>query len=289
MVEVLADQDNPVLWDRAAGLWDAQFDHPYDGAYCECWNGLPSGDRKALQIMAAKSGDNDSMFAPSLIGEIASHSDPAAGPIIERWTALPPKKNAFFQDSIRKFEIAHAALARLRCPLPDRSAEALSAADHALLACGRILYWLNRDDLPLSERKLSCAAPLAILLRHENGVAAAVAGEFFRSDHMFSESARQLPGLEPAVTSFGKFFPVEVAAIYRAALEKPTTQSGYFEFFRIEDVIEKALINLGWYGSTTDIPLLRVWSNYPRLGPFAIQAIKEIEESSTQHQLRAKG
>jgi hypothetical protein len=289
MNEVLADRNNPNSWRRAAGLWNAQFDHPYDGAYCECWNGLSSYDRKVLQIMAAKSVDRELMFTPSLIAELASHSDPAVGSIIERWTGLPPKKDAFFQDSIRTFEMAHAALARLRCPLLDRSADAVSAADHALLACGRILYWLNRDDLPASERKSNCAAPLAILSRHEAGVAAAVVGEFFRSDYMFAESARQLPGSEPAVTSFGRFFPDEVAAIYRAALEKPTIQSGYFEFFRIEGVIEKALVNVGWFGSASDIPLLRAWSIHPDLGRFAIQAIRDIEEAPGQMKLRAKG
>jgi hypothetical protein len=289
MNEVLADRDNPDSWRHAAGLWNAQFDHPYDGAYCEGWNDLSGDDRKALQVMAAKGVDRESMFTPSLIAEVASHSDPTVGPIIERWTGLPPKKDAFSQDSIRTFEMAYVALARLRYPLPDRSAEAISAADHALLACGRILYWLNRDDLPASERKANCATQLAILSRHETGVAAAVVGEFFRSDHMFAESAQRLPGSEPVVTSFGQFFPDEVAAIYRAALEKPTLQSGYFEFFRIEDLMEKALVNVGRFGSASDIPLLRVWSVYPDLGRFAIQAIREIEEAPGQMKLRAKG
>src|ERR1700722_17269887 len=30
--EVLADRNNPHMWDAGAGLWNAQFDHPYDGA-----------------------------------------------------------------------------------------------------------------------------------------------------------------------------------------------------------------------------------------------------------------
>jgi hypothetical protein len=172
--------------------------------------------------------------------------------------------------------------------LPNPSAEAASAADHALLACGRILYWLNRDDLRVSERKANCATALIILSRHETGVAAAVIGEFFGWDLLFSESAQRLPGSEPVVTSFGQFFPDEVAAIYRAALEKPTIQSGYFEFFRVEDVIEKALVNMGRFGSASDIPLLRVWSVHPDLGRFAIQAIKEIEEAPGHMKLWAK-
>ncbi|TCU64630.1 nuclease-like protein [Bradyrhizobium sp. R2.2-H] len=286
---VLADRENPLMWQAANGAWNAQFDHPYDAAYWEAWNDLPEEERKALLFMAAQGAEGHSMFTPSLIAEMASFGDPAAAPILAQWTTLPPKKEVMTQDAIRTFEMAHAALARLRCPLPDRSAEAVSEADHALLACGQILYWLNRDDLPVSTRKSNCAASLAVLSRHDAGVAAAVAGEFFRSDHMFAESARRLPGSKPAVTSFGQFFPDEIAAIYRAALEKPTIQSGYFEFFRVDEMIEKALANLGRYGRARDIPLLRAWTVHPDLGRFAIQAIKEIEEAPTQMKQPVKG
>lgn len=285
----LADRDNPLMWRAANGTWNAQFDHPYDAAYWEAWNGLPVEERKALLFMAARGAEDYSMFTPSLIAEVASFGDPAAAPILARWTALPPKKEVMMQGAIEAFEMAHAALARLRCPLPDRSAEAASAADQALLACGELLYWLNRDDLPVSERKSNCAASVAVLSRHDAGVTAAVAGEFFRSDHMFAEGARRLPGSEPAVTSFGRFFPNDIAAIYRAALEKPTIQSGYFEFFRTEDVIEKALVNLGRFGSARDIPLLRVWTIHPDLGRSAIQAIKEIEEAPGHTSFRTTG
>jgi hypothetical protein len=96
---------------------------------------------------------------------------------------------------------------------------------------------------------------------------------------MFSESAKRLPGSEPVVTSFGLAFPDEVAAVYRAALEKPTIQTGYFDFFRIEDVIEKALLNVGRFGDASDIRLLRLWSAHPDFGRSAIRAIKTIEDS----------
>jgi Nuclease-related domain len=276
---VLADRDTPHMWDAAAGLWNAQFDHPYDGAYCEVWNSLSNDDRKSLLLMAARSADNTSMFTPSLIAEVASCADPATGPMLVGWTALPAKKEVMPQDAIRSFEMAHAAIARLRYPLPDRSAEAASPADHALLACGQIFYWLNRDDIPQAERRLNCAGSLAILSRHEEGIAAAVVGEFHRSDHMYSESAKHLPGTEPAVTSFVHLFPDDIAAIYRAALASPTTQSGYFDFFRAESVVEKALENLGRFGNASDIPVLRGWSIHPTLGHLAIQAIKTIEEA----------
>jgi hypothetical protein len=289
MTEALADQGNPLMWDVAVGLWNGQFDHPYDGAYWEAWNDLSPADRKALLMMAAQSIDRDSMFAPSLIAELASHSDPNVGPLLARWTVLPPTKPTMMGDAMQSLAMAYAALARLRCPPPDRPAEVPAAAGEALLACGDILYWLNRDDLPLTERKSKCATSLSILSRDEAGVAAAVMGEFFRSDMMFAESAKRLPGLEPVVTSFGHVFPDEVAAIYRAALEKPTIQTGYFDFFRIEAVIEKAILNVGRFGDARDIRALRLWSMHPDFGRSAMQAIKEIEEAPHSQKLRAIG
>jgi hypothetical protein len=107
-----------------------------------------------------------------------------------------------------------------------------------------------------------------------------VVGQFFRSDFMFSENAKRLPGSEPVVTSFGRDFPDEIAAIYRAALERPTRQAGYFEFFHIDEVIESALSNLGHFGNPRDIPLLRAWSVHPDFGHSAVRAIKMIEEAS---------
>jgi hypothetical protein len=279
MEAAIAAPDNPSMWDAAAGLWNAQFDHPYDSAYCEAWNDLTNGDRKTLLLMAARSGDDNSMFTPSLIAEVASYADPVAGPILARWTALPPKNEFIVGEAIRAFEMAHVALARLGCLLPDRSAEAISPADQALVSCGEILYWLNRDDLSQAERRYNCTGPLAILSRHESGVAAAVVGEFFRSDYMFSEGAKLLPGSRPAVTSFGRDFPDEMAAIYRAALEQPTRQTGYFDYFRVEDLIEKAMTTLGSFGNVSDIPLLRNWSVHPDHGHSAVRAIRTIEEA----------
>jgi hypothetical protein len=275
---VLANREEPLMAGAAAGLWNAQFDHPYDGAYWEAWGALPSEDRNTLLLLAAQDVDRNSMFSAPLLAEVASCGDTSAGPTIASWTALPPKKEVMIQDAVRTFEMAHAALARLHYPLPDRSAEAASPADRAFLACGAIIYWLNRDDLSKAERMLNCAAPLATLSQHEQGVAAAVIGEFSGTGDMFEECARRLPGSEPVVISFAQDFPNEIAAIYRAALEQPTRQAGYFEFFRTDDVMQKALTNLGQLGNASDVPLLRAWSAHPSRGHVAVRAIKRIEE-----------
>ena len=93
--------------------------------------------------MAAHNVDLNSMFASLLLAELASCGDSAAGPTIARWTGLPPKKEVMIQNVVCTFAMAHAALARLHYPLPDRSAEAVLPAEQAFLACGAIIYWLK--------------------------------------------------------------------------------------------------------------------------------------------------
>ena len=134
-----------------------------------------------------------------------------------------------------------------------------------------------------AKRQLNCAGSLEILSRHELGVAAALIGEFFDTGQLSPEVARQLPGSEPLVSSLATHFPNEIAAIYRAALEHSTRQKGYFEYFNIDDVITKALINLGELGNESDIPLFRDWINHHRHGRLAMRAIKMVEERCHQN------
>ncbi len=275
---VLKDLQSPLMWEAAAGLWNAQFDHPYDGAYCEAWSDLPAEDRKTILFMALRGAGYSSMFTPALIAEVASLADSSAAPVLARWTVLPPKQEFIVGEAMEGFVIAHAALARLHCPLPDRSAEAVSAADQTLLACGEILYWLNRDDLSETERTQSCARSLTILSGYQSGAVAGVVGQFFRSSYMFSENAKRLPGSLPAIMSFDQHFPSEMAAIYRSALQQPAIQFGYFESFRVEHLIDNALGFLGRFSDPGDIPLLRIWSLHPDFGRSAVRAIKMIEQ-----------
>ena len=146
---VLSDQHNLDMRALASGVWFAQFDHPYEGAYCEAVAELSEEENKALLVMAAKGTSDDAAFFVSvLITGLAAYRDPALGLIISRWDgasarrlSLPP------QDAIAIFATAHIALARLGCPLPNVS-QTGSAAQEALAAAGRMLHWLNRSDLP---------------------------------------------------------------------------------------------------------------------------------------------
>jgi nuclease-like protein len=273
----LQDENDPERQHLAVSLWNCQFDHPYDGAYCQAWNELSPEDRRKLLVMAARAIDLDSWFASFLLASLASLADPALAPLIARWTALPPTRCAMPGDAIQTFAMAHAAFGRLGSPLPWRTGSDLSAAQAALVACAECIYWLNRIDLAMPARKAACREPLAVLSRHGDGVAAAVVGLFKLTDLAFSEIARQLPGSEPVLASLLHAFPAEMVEVFRKALAEPARQKGYFDGFRPMDLLGDCLHALGDYGTSADIELLGRYSIVPGLGTIAVDAIRRLE------------
>ena len=120
---------------EAWGIYSAQFDHPYSGAYYEVVSNLTEHDRKTLLEMAAKGATEFWLWLSPLLIELAAFGDPNVGESIARWTALPPEDNRIM-PKVDVFVVAHIALARLRCPLPDCPSAAKTISAEALAACG---------------------------------------------------------------------------------------------------------------------------------------------------------
>lgn len=279
--EIFADQNNPDMQASAFGVWFAQFDHPYAGAYCEAISDLSFDDKKTLLVMAGKGAEQDAPFVSILIVELASYDDLAVCPVITRWTALPPIKCFMPQEGIGNFVTAHIALARLGCVIPESAAGVDSDSGEALAACGRILYWLNRSDVTMERRQSECAAALVTLARHELGVSTTVISDLYRAHSFPGEGLARLPGSEIVCTSIGDAFPAEIAEICRQCLRFPTRQRGYFEYFDQRQVLSFAIDALGTWGDCTDMVLLRELSKDPRHGSDAIRAIKKLEQEET--------
>jgi hypothetical protein len=276
VAEALSDPDAPEMQQLAATLWNCQFDHPYDGAYCRVWNALGAEQRKILLTMAAKAVETDSWLASVLVASLASLNDPSVAPLIARWAALPDIQSVHPGESIQAFVMAYAALARLGVDLP-RPAGDLSSAANALTACGEIIYWLNRIDIALAERRAACAEAFSILSGNADGVAADAIYQLKFSNVLFDEAAKELPGSKPVLGSFVGEFPEAVADIFRNALRRPTEQRGYFAGFRVGDLLSSCLAALGEIGTTADIELLRPYTQVPNLGSVAMDAIRRLE------------
>lgn len=274
---VLADRGNPDMQSLAFSVWFRQFDHPYAHKYYEAISDLSFGDKKTLLLMAGQGAEQEPLFLTPLIVELASCNDPAACPVIIRWTSLPPVTCIMPKDSIQGFITAHIALARLGCAIPESATGFDSDSGEALAACGRILYWLNRSDLAMEDRQSECEPALSTLACHELGVSAAVLDELYGA-RSSRDGLSRLPGSESVCDSIGEVFPAEIAEICRQCLRFPARQQGYFRYFDHRAVLSFAINALGVWGESTDIALLRELSSDPQLGSDAIRSIRKLEQ-----------
>ena len=263
----------------AWSIYSAQFDHPYSEAYCEVVAGLADDERKALLIMAAEGVPETSFWLVPLILDLASFGDQTVGGTIAQWTVVPSADNSFMpQEDIFAYVVAHIALARLGCPLPDIRSDRDHPSAQALKACGTILYWCNRTDTCEEEVLEACNPELDILAQDGRRSAIDVICE---CEYASRRDLSHLPGDGPVVHSIVGKFPNEVAAICRDALREPESLVGYFstrsEYKRRRN-LSFAISVLKHHGTGADRPLLREYAAKPEFGDGAIEALKVIEE-----------
>ena len=275
--QCLTDQESDNLCAMAYSLYSAQFDHPYSGAHYEVISELEEDDRKTLLKMAVNGVPDTAAFLVPLLIDLASFSDPEIGDSVARWATLPPTDSVMPQDAIAVFVVAHIALARFRCPLPDRLRPGDGPAAEALAACGELLYWCNFIDLDESSRRKACNAPLKVLL-HNSSAALDV---LWYCEDVRGWGLDQLPGMDLAKRSIVNSFPSESVEMCRHALTGATNQVGYFRGYSKFDRqrnLTFAINLIGQHGNSTDLRLLREYSNDAELGTSAIQAVKTLEE-----------
>jgi hypothetical protein len=59
-------------------------------------------------------------------------------------------------------------------------------------ACGAILYWMNRIDLSLDQRRAACLEALAILSDHKLGVSIGILMESYHANTIWAEGLSRL-------------------------------------------------------------------------------------------------
>ena len=264
-------------------VYSAQFDHPYSDAYCEVVANLVDRDRKTLLEMASRGVRETKFCLGLLLLELASFGDQDVGESIGRWTRPPPADNPTMpQIDICAFVVAHIALARLGCPLPNHRTTSDNVSTKALNACGAILYWINLEDLDEDGRLKACKPELAVLSQNGRGGALDVLRE---CEHVSGEGFELLPGDGPVLRSVVGQYPAEAAAISRDALRDPTSQAGYFRYwsrFDKDQILAFGIKVLESYGNRSDRSLLRQYASSQKHGRRAIAALRAIEERVTR-------
>ena len=260
-------------------IYTAQFNHPYAGAYSEVMSELTDRDRKTLLARAARGVTETRLWLTPLLVDLAAFGDRDAGDSIARWTALPAQDNRIMPgDDMDVFVVAHIALARLGCPLPEKRTVGENPSAKALAACGVILYWSNRTDLREGKRLEACSPALDALTERGKDAALDVIRE---CQYAGRKGAQHLPGDVPVVPSIVGQFPSETTAICRDALLDPASQVGYFSHFSESNRHQNvafAIDVLKVFGNNTDCSVLRRYASDRNHGKSAIVALRAIEE-----------
>ena len=269
---------------EAWNFYIAQFDHPYSIAYCEAVANLTDSERKTMLEMASRGAEATGFFLGPLLLELASFGDKDVGESIKRWTKPPPTDNRFTPQSyIVAFVVAHVALARLGCPLPNHQMQDEIPSQKALRACGALLYWNNREDLDDEVISSESRPELNILIQHCKGVALDVLRE---CEEVLTEGFTLLPGNRPVAHSIVGLYPDKAVEISRDALCNPLSQEGYFggdSQFARNQILAFGIRVLEKYGNKSDCSLLRKYASSQEYGGRAIAALKAIEERVVGH------
>lgn len=276
---VLSSDEDEGVCQEAFSIYICQFDHPYSGAYCEVLNELAGERRNKLLRMAIKGAQEDvNFFLPLLMRELTTLNDRSIAPSLRRWTALPKRESVSPQNAIEVFLFAHVVLGRLAADLPLGDGMTSSdVAAAALVACGVILYWCNREDLVDEDRRLACRSAWDVLNRHETGAAMSAVKDC-------AEMPMTIEGFDRSKTSIVTYFPAESAELCRQALNRPNEQVGYFPYYfdtHPRRVLSFAIRVLARHGRISDTSLLMQFVDDPEIGREAISAVREIGERST--------
>ena len=267
---------------QAWQIYTSQFEHPYSSAYYEAVASLSSSERKVLLDMALRGADESGFWLGPLLLKLASFGDASVGENIGRWTKPPPTDSFMPQKDIEVFVYAHIALAKLGCPLPNHQYSDEAPSVRALMACGTILYWSNREDIDKEKRSEANKHALSVLVQHEKGTAL----DALRECNMAStEGFKLLPGDVPVVSSIVALYPSEAVEISRDALSGHFTQAGYVD--GVSDFAREETLTFGFrilerHGNKSDCSLLRKYASVQKYGKHAIAALKAIEERASK-------
>jgi len=149
--QVLNNPNDKTACENALGIFNRQFDHPYDSAYYTAIEQLPE-EKKTLFLEMALQGGYSSMFTVSLIMRAVQVLGYEAMRYIGKWTEMPIIEPTFPQDSLGVFMVAHLLLGQHNYPLPLRNINEPEKKDNSMRALAELYYWQNRSDIDVSQK-----------------------------------------------------------------------------------------------------------------------------------------
>ncbi|MEB2400147.1 MAG: hypothetical protein OZ927_11460 [Alcaligenaceae bacterium] len=271
--EVAQILDDPVVENAAEvawGIYNAQFDHPFDAAYIRVIEDLSDKQRLSLMRLACAGASEYSFFLGSLMEALARAGDLLAIPAISRWAHLPNPTSTMRQNAIEIYITALMALGQLQSDLSDDICPmGLGSKEDTMSACGIIYYWLQRRAFNATAAEPMLEAAFEALSANP----ALAIGVLF-------EISRSLMDSDRHGVLLIKAFPKRMVMLASVALQQGSPLEGYFpepSFFGEGRAERFAISMIESYGTVNDLPLLRTFVDHVNLSGSARKAIAAIE------------
>ena len=273
IAELLTHQDDENYWQMAAGVYIAQFDHPYSSAYFTAINGLNNMDKSNFYKMALQ-GIDSGLFTSSLILESTKLLKEHVCPYLVRWIQEPFAETIFLHDCVKIFFLSHVILGKHNFPIESKFNRKIDDKDKSLHATAEIYYWINRTDLEFEQRKERCKSSAKFLFDLENpytidSIWQAQQG-IMHSDTFSIFEASPIVFISDVLKDY-------IINVCRHNLKNIGFQKGILTFDGPEQINEHAITMISNLGSIIDIDVLRPLTSHPRYGRSAVEVIKKLK------------
>ncbi|MEX2697089.1 NERD domain-containing protein [Rhizobium mongolense] len=267
---VLDGEDEEDIFEQALSIYVAQFDHPFDGIYCEEINALSDIEKKRLVTRAFQADSvRQSMSLKWLATAVSEEDDPSDAPLFVRY-ARYPEINPHWQDEIAVFVLATRFLARHGVELPETPTD--DDRQRCFVHLRDIVSYAEvRSQAALSaaaaawEALLLMPVPIVISCLHD------VIREGFEDRSPMPE-----PRGHGSVEIF-KLFPTELLKIGRHFLSQGTPALDGHDH-KDGQATAWAVSLVGELGDRSDLGTLRILLNQPEFARSATGAIRQIEK-----------
>jgi hypothetical protein len=276
LTQVMGRPDDADAWGDAAGIYYAQFDHPYDSAFSAAIERLNDADKKLFFKMALQ-GYHSSMFTTSLVIEAEKVLGKEISPYILRWTTSPFIEESFPHDSLGIFLLVHILLARYNEEITSRFDAEPDKKRKSLFATAELYYWLNRSDLDLDRKQSKCKPAAKVLFDPEN---AYVIESVWQSNHALHQSSIHNIFEPESIINIKQVFSDKIISACRKTLSNLTWQLEVYGFHRDDEINKHAIWLLESLGNLMDIEILRMLMEDPIYGEAAVTAIKKLSTNN---------
>lgn len=271
--QVLVNPNDISACEDALGIFNRQFDHPYDSAYYTAIEQLPQ-EKKIIFMEMALQGGHSSMFTASLIMRVVGVLGHSAMKYIVKWTETPVIEPTFPQDSLGVFMIAHLLLGKYNYPLTVREEIDGKDKDRSIRVLAEIYYWQTRSDLSGSQKNHIIEVLAKKIFMPENKYVIETIWQSKHAIHQYSTyETLDLSCLEQFETKYRE----QIVTASRRALTNQDWQESIWDFGdRRVEMNQHAIYFLNDAGSVIDLDVLRPLTNDPNYGRAAVEAIRSL-------------